>query len=311
MKFAISNRSSIFNDVSLEDRIRMASELPFYYQTAATIDSVLSRTMASQEALNSNFLGRIFVSVVDSFTGLLNTFKTNIFKFRIPLKRSELREYVESNRMKVSVVESLPYDKVCEFPVDIPAHLNVTFKTAIDDISIVHVKLNALPRAEAAYNSLVDLYKDLTNRTGDYPQLIKNFVEQTTPAMNAIRPLVLKCQQNFSGTMTAKKVYKLVYADTKEFVACKNELLELEQRLQDIHRIKEIIGNIEQQLKAIVKVIDGDSDVSINSDLLGKFGEALKSLALLFDSVQLASTRQVTLEHNTILNYNNIFAKVR
>lgn len=284
--------------------------VPNYMKTVEAIDSILA-TIPSQEALNSNFLGRFFVSVADTFVGIIKTLGVNFTRFNQALKRSELNEFVASNKIKVSVVEGIPLEKVANLQMDIPAHMNTTFKQAIDTITNIHVALDAFNRSQRSKDAIIEVFKAITNKDGNVNKTIDAFALDTQAVMTKVKQLVLKCQKEFNDNMTAKKVYTAVYKDPQEFVQCKLSLLAIEDKLKEVHEMRKNIEDIEQQLRGISKAVEASEGTLISQASLVKFGEALKAMALIFDSVQMAATRQLTLEHNTILNYNTIYTKAR
>lgn len=284
--------------------------VPNYVHTAEAIDKVLA-TVPAEEALNSNVLGRFFVSVADTFIGVIKTLGVNFTRFNQALKRSELNEFVASNKFKVSAVESIPLEKVANLQMDVPAHMKTTFKQAIDTVTNVHVALDALNRSRRSKDAIIEVFKAVTNNNSDVGKMIDSFSADTQSVMTKVRQLILQCQKEFNDEMTAKKVYTAVYKDPVEFTQCKVSLLAIEDKLKEIHEMRENIETIEQQLRGISKAVESAEGGLISQTSLIKFGEALKAMALIFDSVQMVATRQLTLEHNTVLNYNTIYAKAR
>lgn len=288
----------------------LSQAVPTYMCVAEAIDNLLA-TIPAEEALNSNFLGRFFVAVADTFVGVIKTLGVNFTRFNQALKRSELNEFIASNKIKVAIVEGIPLEKVAALQMDIPAHMNTTFKQAIDTITTIHVALDALNRSQRSKDAIVEVFKSITNKDGNVAKVIDAFASDTQNGMANVKQLVIKCQKEFNDTMTAKKIYTAVYKDPEEFVRCKEALLAIEDKLKEVHEMRKNIESIEQQLRGISKAVEASEETLISQASLVKFGEALKAMALIFDSVQMAATRQLTLEHNTVLNYNTIYTKAR
>lgn len=271
----------------------------------------------ADESLNNNVLGRIFVSITDTFVGLLNTFKTNVFKFTKALKRSELREYVESNRLKTSVVNRLPYAKLSPVYVNIPANMQGTYLEAVTAIAALYVKLNAVSTAKTTLASFNKIFSSLTTKD---PNAKKELLDTNTLLANIIKtskPAVVECQNQFSQKLVAKKPYGNVFKTVKEFQTVTTELLSLESRLQDVSTLVDVIGQIETVLKGITTALsdpkaapEAGEKPQLDQASLMVLGECAKGLALIFDSYGLATTRQMQLEHNHVLNFDLLYSQV-
>lgn len=291
-----------------------AASFPFYNDVCKAIDPILAKLQAEQpastEALNSSIFGRFFVAIADTFTGLLNTFKTNALKFAKPLKRSEIREFVESNKMKTWTVYRIPYDKLAEFMLDVPAHLDGTYLNAIKTVDAVYVKMDAINTAKIAINSFTEIFKNISANSADTLKQVTDLNALLANKVKITKEAVILCQKNFSGKLMLKVPFKQVFESVQEVEASTDALMEMEPRLQDANELKEMIGKMEGILKGICEVIE-DSNVNLTTKAIIDLGEVAKGLALIFDSYGMAATRQMALEHNHILNINNIYAKVR
>lgn len=298
-----------FTTIAVQNK-ELAEALPMYTATVKAIDSILFMTPA-EEALNSNCFGRFLVAIADTFVGILSSVATSFAHFNRPLKRSELREFIASNKLKVATVDGLPADKVRALKMDVPAHMNTTFKQAITTVAEIHATLDALNRSKRSRDAVIEIFKALTDNNADVNKAIDAFAADAGAIMAKVKPLVLKSQHEFNDKLTVKKPYSVVYNTPAEFIQCKQMLLDIENNLIEVHEMRENIKTIEQQLRGIAKVVESGDNKIVTSASLTKFGNALKSMALVFDSVQLAATRQLALEHNTILNYNTIYDKAR
>ena len=288
------------------------SGLPTFSAITDYVDQMVDSTeFASEEALNGNVFGRAFVAIADTFVGLLNTFKTNILKCTTRLKRSEIREFTESNRLKTNTVYSLTYAQMAEVQLDVPANMVGSYMDAVDKVSKLYVKLNAVATAKTALGAFNRILSALTGDGNNVRPEITDVNTVLNGIVAASKIAVNECQAQFNGKFVAKKQFKDVFVDVKEFKAVTDELLSLESRLQDVAVLAGLVGQIETVLNSIAKQLDADGGKTvIDRTSLFNLGNTAKGLALIFDSYGLAATRQMALEHNHCLNINTLFAKV-
>jgi len=291
------------------------SHSSLYAMAAEEIDAIyrdmkVSMEMASQEGLNSNFFGRFLVSVADSLAGVATTFVSNIAKCTKSIKRSELHEFVDSNRLRVKTVDNIPYSRLVGFQVDIPANLNGTYKNAISNIAQVYVKLNAANTAKLLLNTLTNIHVSLLSGDGKTSGLISSAYSVISSVVNASKQVVLDCQRNFSGKFQQKAKFDDVFLSKEEWVECQSMMLELEPRLQEAKALRETVERMETMLKNILTEI-GDTPEKLSQKDVTNFGETVKQVALVMDGYNLAVTRQLALEHNYVLMINAIYAGVR
>lgn len=266
--------------------------------------------MSSQEALNSNIFGRGFVSIADTFIGLMQTFKTNVFKFPKSLKRSEIKEFIESNTLKVKTVNCITFDKVLNLKINVPANMSVTYAEALTTLTEVYVKLNALNTAKMVDLSLVNILKSLTNEDKKVTNLISSSASVIGKTVEVSSPIVAVCQKNFAGSNVRPIEFSKAFASMEEFRQVQIALLDNEIRLQNVNDLKNFIEHIEETLKSICNLIQSNQEIMQKQDV-NALGNTAKGLALIFEAYSMTATRQMALEHNIILCINDIYSKVK
>lgn len=296
MKFVIGEDTS-FSKAAIKQIDEQLAQLDAYDES-------------SQEALNSNAFGRAFVSLADTFSGILHTFKTNLLKFPKTLKRSELREFIESNSLKTKTVNGLTYDKVLKMKVSSPSALKVTYATACESISTAYVKLNAVNLAKLTDTTLTNVYKSLSREDSKAGQLIGSAATIIGNTVNSTAPVVAVCQKDFSGAISGSIDFVQAYKTMEEFRQVQTALLNMEDRLQSVADLNEHVTHIESLLKSICDIIIANEALMQKTDVVS-LGTVAKGLALIFEAYSMAASRQMTLEHNTVININNLYATVK
>ena len=286
-------------------------DMPLYTETSRKIDAALSeiRGLSTTESLAGNFFGRAIVSVLDTFTGLLNTFVTNITRVHKKLKRSELNEFVQSNKMKTSVVCNSLNKMIGDVKVYAPAGMNTSFCEAIDTLALIYVQLNALETARTMQTALQEVFSQLTEGDKSVTKHIASASNYISTVVKASKQAVLKCQKDFSSDRADTVVWHKVYPALTDIKLSIKKLLDLEPRLQDVHQLADMAQQMESVVRGIADLVKGNkaSDLPVSNKDIINIGETAKQVALVFDSYSMAATRQMTLEHNTVLNINTLF----
>ena len=285
----------------------------FYTSVCLEIDALFAEQgvmSGSVEGLNSNIIGRLFVSVVDSFGQLLNTFGSNVINITKSIKRSELNEFVSSNMLKTRVVDGIAYEKAMNVEVDVPQNLKGTYKSAVDAISAVYQRLNAINNGKLVATSFKEILGSMNAGNKNLSSQIDATALVMHRVMSSCKAAVDTCLGEFSGKFAMKVPFSKVFLSTKEWVDVRKDLIAMESRLQDVRRMGETITDIEGTLKAIISSVNDDATL-VNGKDLKNMSEIVKGIALVFDSYGMASTRQMALEHNYILCLNRLYDEAK
>ena len=269
--------------------------MPLYTEACKQIDDALApiKGVSSNESLAGNFFGRAIVSVLDTFTGLLNTFVTNITKFHKSLKRSELNEFCQIGDVKVYA----------------PAGMNTTYCEAIDTLGLIYIQLNAIETARTMQTALQEVFSQMSKGDKSVTKHIASASNYISTVIKASKQAVLKCQKDFGSDRADSVVWHKVYPALTDIKRSIEKLLAMESRLQDVNKLTQMAQEMEAVVKGIADLVKEKSTSELpvaNKDIIN-IGETAKQVALVFDSYAMAATRQMTLEHNTVLNINSIF----
>ena len=272
--------------------------------------SGLPKDQTALEGLNSNALGRFLVSLTDTLLGVTTTFASNIFRINKALKRSELHEFIDSNRLKVHTVDQIAYPRLVGFKVDVPANLRGTYKQAIDSINQIYIKLNTFNVAKLMKTSLTNIFTSLTNGDQKSAGLISSTAHIVAVTVQASKPAIVDAQQNFGGKFQQKANFESIFLSKEEWLECQRQLLDLEPRLREASQIHDLIISMEQTLKSVCSFMNDNPDKLTSRDLT-IFGEMIKNVALVMDGYNMAIMRHLALEHNYVLMVNAIYSGVK
>lgn len=287
--------------------------LSFYDQVCYAIDMLLldeGVTSDSLEGLNSNIVGRLFVSIIDTLGQLTNTFCSNIKNMTASVRRSELNEFVQSNMLKTHTVDKIPYADCVDVEVDVPANMKGTYKTAVTALVQVYTRLNAINNGK-----LVDTaFRETLNAINTQDPKLSKQIESTASIVLRIvasaKPAIDFCMGQFDGKFSYKQPYHKVFLTTQEWIDVRKTLIENEQRLRDVKPMTDIISSLEGTLRQIASSAETNETPLTPKDLKN-MGDTAKGIALIFDAYGMATTRQMALEHNYILCLNHLYDTVK
>lgn len=289
------------------------NELKLYDKVCTDLDMLMydhGIDPSSMEGLNSNIVGRLFVSVIDTFGGLLATWATNLTRCLKDLKRSEINEFVSSNLLKVNTVERIPYAKAMGLDMDVPSNMKSTYLKAVNAVMDVYSKLNALNNAKIACVSFNEMLTSINTGDKKISGQISSTYSVVLRVVAGAKQAVATCFSQFDGSSSYKVKFEKVFLSVKELSDCKRILLDNEFRLQEVHDLAKMVESIESACKEMVKVFQENTELVTASDLM-HLSETAKNIALVIDAYGMAATRQLTLEHNLILCINGLYDNAR
>ena len=289
------------------------NELKLYDKVCSDLDMLMYEhdiDPSSMEGLNSNIVGRLFVSVIDTFGGLLATWATNLTRCLKDLKRSEINEFVSSNLLKVNTVERIPYAKAMGLDMDVPSNMKSTYLKAVNAVMDVYSKLNALNNAKIACVSFNEMLTSINTGDKKISGQISSTYSVVLRVVAGAKQAVATCFSQFDGSSSYKVKFEKVFLSMKELSDCKRILLDNEFRLQEVHDLAKMVESIESACKEMVKVFQENTELVTASDLM-HLSETAKNIALVIDAYGMAATRQLTLEHNLILCINGLYDNAR
>ena len=299
--FVIIRREGVMNKPLIEGSL--------HDYAVEKIDSALS-PLASTEALNSNIFGKVFVAIVDTFSGIALTFKSNMVNMTKAIKRSELHEFRDSNRLKIRTVNSIDYSRLVGFKVDVPANLNETYPETVKILADAYIKFNTDSISKLMLSAFTEIFKSMTEGTGKAASIIDKYFRIVNATTHVVKPAYERLAACFNGKFEKQLPFEQVFYTMTEYVQCMDSLLDLEPRLQEARDVRETVEGQERILKGILDFCQ-DHQETLDKNDLTKFGETIKDVALIMDAYHVAVMRQLALEHNYILMTNSIYDNVK
>lgn len=289
------------------------TDLSFYTNVCNEIDLLVYDVCSgyeSLEGLNSNIIGRLFVSIIDTFGQLANTFCSNIKNATVSVRRSELNEFVQSNPLKTRTVDKIPYEKCIDVDVDIPANMKGTYKAAVTALVQVYARLNALNNGKVVDTSFREILNAINTQDTRLSKQIESTAIIVSRLVSGAKPAIDMCLAQFESKFSYKRPYHKVFLSTQEWIDVRKTLIENESRIQDVKALTDLVTSMEGSLKQISAAVE-TNESPVTAHDIKNMAETAKGIALVIDAYGMATTRQMTLEHNYILCLNHLYDSVK
>ena len=262
----------------------------------------------SEEGIGTGLL-KVFVGVADLFIRVGNTFKTNLFKFYKDLKRSEIRYFYESHLLMCKTVEGRPYQDFMNEQISVPTGMISPYKKAIDYIDSVYGVLDLNAYAKALYDNLVDIRRQMTRGEVAYKRGFTATAQSATMLTNTLRNIVAKQTQVFTDkTQSGTKQFKTVFGSMADFKDARVKLIDMEEYLQNTKSLIDQIDITDTIIGDITSYLTEDEEV--DKKFIEQLAVTIKFLATAFDVYGTCAMRQMALEHNLILVYEQLYKKI-
>lgn len=254
---------------------------------------------------------KIIVGIIDVFLRIGNTFKTNIAKFHKKLKRSEIRYFTESNRMKVSKVEDTPYARFVKLQVDKPTGMSCTFKDAITNIEEIYKLADAHGTILPFMKTLESVESMLDSNNNTINNTLSGLVRQAD-MKSKLLATAIKENRKLLDDKRSKTMYEFnqAYANMPEFVLVRSKLTDMEEQLSDTIKISDTLTSSDSQLTSLITYLEDNDNKLITRQLVDNILKVVTIVGNNIDTHGRTAMQQMALEHNHILNINSMYKKI-
>lgn len=273
-----------FNDLYLESK-----KIKELLRTVELTDN------SGQENFVVDGIVRLFSGIVNIVMHIVNTFKTNIFKFYKNLKRTELRYFHESNVASIRRILSFDYELLSQMQVPVPDKLGTTYYAATEAgmncLSVMNMKERSM-----AFVSLTNNLKTsiLSGQTIE----IMEFGDQTD--LGNIQKSFQKFNLCFTGRKTNTIDFATVFPTMEEFKNTDMLLMKSENYQYEVNEINNNLEACEARMNEILSFLNqGVGNIS-KQDLI-VLSDTCMTLAKLFDLYGVTIQDITRLEHNFTL----------
>lgn len=297
MPTEVGENSEVWDSVAFATIAEQASIMRQY------VDSLKG---SSDEGLGGN-LFNMFISTANLFCRVGNVFKTNLFRFYKPFKRSELRKFIDDNSASIYTLRMLDITSIAARPMYIPTGMTVGYPVVVQQLGAAYVNMNAVANADAFVKALVDIRRLMTREDMGYKTRLVPLTHHTANSQKALKSASLK--ESFSSTNDKPVSFDAAYQTVEDFRAINGVLLGLEHWLSDTSKLLMIIDNADVVLSDITSYLT--SDTEIDAQFVSNLAAIVEYHAKLYDTFGINVVHQMTVEHNHIINLKSAIEIVR
>lgn len=270
----------------------------YEYLLTYDFDSVALESFGSE-------ITRIITGILDTVLKLLNNFKTVVLGVFKDLKRTELQEYEDSNKITLTRVLKYPYEFLAQQNVVVPRGMVKPYKYTAEKIKGCLDTLDMVDRSERALTSVDNVLKMLLANT-------KFQVKQDTINVGELRSLEYMFKDENNCFSTFKRCEEQQFSKIFQSDHCLrdtyNVLVNTVIYEQDVSRVYTTLERIYQKFDHILRLVESNQVNLTKSDIITLAGQTT-TLAKLFDMYGTVITDLQRVEHNFVLILRNISEK--
>lgn len=245
---------------------------------------------------NESFISKLFISIGDTIFHILNNFKT-IFKAYRDFKRSELRYYIESNRIKTNVILNSNFSNIKHILVPIPQGMTTTYYRASAEVNSFLLMLNMPVRVKSVYEFVEKINIELTDTTISSS---KDFIKSVdTKELKDLFYLIT--EKIFTKKQTNEIRLDNVYSNSNDLKAVIQLLLKMEEHMVGVSSMFSYMENISDTVDDIIaKLEDKNNTVHISPNSLSLLANSVRTIAVLFEKYGVMIELVNKLNHNQV-----------
>lgn len=247
----------------------------------------------------SDFVHRAFIAVVDTFTQLLMTLKTNVTAFADSLKRSEIKVYSDSNMLKISAVEKKGYHECKDMDIDFPSGMHGTYIEGVVAVKNVYTTLRLRELITTVSHELDRMYQAMS-RGEDYSVPFNTMVRHFADTKDHVVKALELSNKIFTKDSTNKAKFEVLYKSMEQFRMVRTELVGMEKYPKDVAEFVSAMEDMDKVLKNIVSFI-GSSKDKMDDATVKSLASFVRILADYYEIYGTNVSRQLALEHNHVL----------
>lgn len=260
----------------------------------------------SNEGLWS-FIKNITLGIINVFIRILNTFKTNVFKFYKTLKRTELRFWIESHKLTAMRINRLNYYEIQDTITPFPNGLSTSYLETIDKLSSTFNTIDISSKSNIAVTLSKSILDSLKSN--------KNLSEVITNGINSLDSsgakssfdISNKCINKKINTTNEKRTFGQLFISMPDFTKSVDVSLFCEKYVNETNYAHKQMATCHDIFTQIVSFIKSTAGTSVTKNDVEKLAQLSYNLADIFDMFAETLFDYHKIEHNLVEVYKNLY----
>ena len=251
----------------------------------------------------SGFIKNTFSSVINTLGHITNLFKTAVFNGWRDFKRSELKEYTESNVASVFRIRRMDYYAIRNINLDIPNGMKTSYLKSVKSLLDCLNAMDMPTRSKVLYSSAEKILSSLRNGNAAFASAINDASRDYADSKNVER-LFYETEKHFTTQTSIKKAtYEKAFESLAGFNQVLDDVLDAEDNFTAVAMVNDRLKDLEQTIGYI-----GDSE-SINDmsrSSVDSLAKIVRSWAFLFEKYSIIINDLYRVNHNLVYNLEDL-----
>lgn len=270
-----------------------------------TIDSN-AYYFAGQEDI-SGFVKNTFSSIINTLGHITNLFKTAVFHGWRDFKRSELREYVDSNVATVHRLRSVDFVTVRNMNLDVPNGMKTSYIKAFTSLTNCLKEMDMLTRSKAMCKAAERVLSSIREGNTAFSAAVNDANRDYANTKNVER-LYFETEKHFTTqTSIRKATFEKCYNSVPEFSNLIDAVLDAETELQAVAAINDNLKSLESTIETIA---DHSNINDMSRPAIDTLSKIVRAWAFLFEKYSVVVNDVYRVNHNVTLNLEDIRKQV-
>jgi hypothetical protein len=218
-----------------------------------------------------------------------------------------MRLFVDGNHFLCKSVEQTPFTAFMNRDVDIPTGMITTYANSVEYVKAVYDQIDALNYGSNVLGVLKELrykmYNNQLNTSSGFSPA--NQVVEKERILKWAAAAQAKCYKDHGAAPKMK--FKAAYASMEEFSGIKDELLNMEDKLQNVNKFVDQMDDISLVIGDMTNHIENNP---MPPTFVKGLSDGVRVVGACFDLYGQTAMRQMALEHNHIINYINLYKSI-
>lgn len=251
----------------------------------------------------------ILAGIVNVFIRILNTLKTDIFKFYKDLKRTELRFWIESHKVTAVRINNLNYYEIQEIPIPFPNGMNTTYLDAIDKTTKTLYSLDTATKASLAADMTAKIYTLLKSGLELNYTIDSGITSMNVNNIKSIFNISNKCMDNKKRDKNMTKPFSTLFTAMSEFTKSVDMSLDAEKQVNQTSFIYNKMSECNDTFSDIIDYIKTSNGSNVTKNEILKLSKLAFNIAEIFDMFGITVFSYHKLEHNLVEVYKELYRK--
>lgn len=257
---------------------------------------------AGQEDI-SGFIKNTFSSIINTLGHIANLFKTALFDGWRDFKRSELREYVDSNMMTVHRLRNADYTVIRNMNLDVPNGMKTSYPKAFASLTNCLKEMDMLTRSKVMLQSAERVLTSIREGNTAFASAV-NDANRDYVNTKHIERLYFETEKHFTAqTSIRKATFEKCYGSIPEFSNFIDAVLGAETELQSVAAVNDRLKSLEDTINAIA---DHSNINDMSRPAIDTLAKIVRAWAFLFERYSIVVNDVYRVNHNVTLNLEDL-----